>query len=596
MSLLFDRLCENRGYDAQFFDDIFSAEHSFPMHVDALAHQLYMYRLSYELIVVLTDFDLDGICAGVIAYGGLSELGFNVSLYCPDTTKGYGFNRDTIDDLVSKFPKVKAILTGDVGISCKAGIARAKELGLDIFVTDHHIGSHDTGADVTVDPNCPEEEGFGSYPFVCGSVVMYDVLHYYAEHYTQNPGYSMQQIDRLRAFAGFATVSDSMPVYHENRDFIKDAVSMCQFLYGQKSLEFLDSMRKTFGSPVYQRMFYGLYEVLRAFDEAGKFLNVWSIDEDFFGFYLAPAFNSIKRMEYDVNLAYSIFFGGTDEAKRCIRELLALNEQRKELVEQKLLEISETEQPWAPYAYLTDAPGGIRGLLAQKLMNPAIGPVLVLEKESDGVYRGSGRSPEWYPFLDTSGNGPKGAWGAAGHNPAFGVHVDSDEALNAFVMHIDTMVTMLKPSDEELEFVPDFVIGTVGECDSDIDVDNFKAFLHDVRLCRPFGPGFPKHQALLRFRSSEAAWMLLGEEKNHVKLMLPGGLQVLCFHQGEPFHGNIQLEYLPEVIEVVGGLSYNEFRGVTSVQFMGTFMTDIFENYPDEPIVEADGEGIVIRE
>ena len=41
MSLLFDKLCENRGYDARFFDDIFSSEHGLPMNVDVLAHRLY---------------------------------------------------------------------------------------------------------------------------------------------------------------------------------------------------------------------------------------------------------------------------------------------------------------------------------------------------------------------------------------------------------------------------------------------------------------------------------------------------------------------------------------------------------------------------
>lgn len=590
MSLLFDKLCENRGYDVRFFDDIFSSEHGLPMNVDVLAHRLYEYRLSLDQIVILTDFDLDGICAGVIAYGGLAELGFNVSLYRPDTRLGYGFTAYTIDDLVAMYPNVRAILTGDVGISCLSGIQRAKDLGLEIFVTDHHLGSLDTGADITVDPNAVEESDTDSYPLVCGSVVMYTILRYYAEHYTKCPGFVIQQIDRLRVFAGLATVSDSMPVYYENRNFIKDAVSMCQFLYSGKSLDVVNMIP---GCDVYRRMFFGLYEILAAFDEAGKFQSVWSIDEDFFGYYIAPMFNSIKRMSYDVNLAYSVFFGGTEIAKQSVEKLFQLNDARKALVAQKYAELFEIDQPWESYVYITDAPVGVRGLLAQKLLDSEFGPVLVLAKDSDGVYRGSGRSPEWYPYLELSGVDEQDRWGAAGHNPAFGVYVQDEDALTELVAHLCTTVAQVKPNAENLKFVPDFVVGTVGKCDSDLDIAHFKSFLRDVRLCRPFGPGFPSPQILLRFRSSEAAWMLLGSESQHVKLLLPGGLPLLCFNQGVGFCGTIHLDKLPDVIEVVGALSYNEFNGSVSVQFIGTFLTDIFADYD---VDFADNKGDVVHE
>lgn len=594
MCFLFDKMCENRGYAPDFFEKMSVCDHPLPKNIDVLARKLYDYRIEDKLIVVLTDFDLDGICAGVIAYSGLAELGFRVSLYRLDTRLGYGFDAYTIDDLLREFPDVSGIITGDVGISCLSGIKRAHELGLEIFVTDHHIGSLSTGADVTVDPNTPEDPD--SYSYICGSVVMYYLLHYYAEHYVQNPAFALQQIDRLRAFAGFATVSDSMPVYHENREFIRDAMTMCQFIY---SGPVESTVALIPGCDTYRRVFFGLYEVLSAFHDMNKFTNVWQIDEDFFGFYLAPMFNSLKRLEQDVGLAYSIFFGGSEVARESVQKLLYLNDIRKELVVKSMgdIHVSEDrgEQPWAPYIYLTDAPGGIRGLLAQQLLaeHDHAHPVLVVAQTNFDEYNGSGRSPVWYPYLDMAGFDPDDRWSAEGHNPAFGVCVRDSDAMDALYQFLRSTVDDLRPDEEELKFVPDFVIDTTGNGDTGIDISAFREFLHQVKLCKPFGNGFPKHQVLLRFRSSEAAWMLLGSEGEHVKMVLPGGLQVLCFRQGEGFHGKIVIDDLPDVVEIVGGLSYNEFNGVTTVQFMGSFVTDLFDTQVS--VVDQDKEqGIVM--
>ena len=94
MNRLLEKTFENRGYASDFLDDILTCNHSIPFGTDILCNYLDSYRQSQDLIVLLTDFDFDGICSGVIGLAGLAELGFNVALYLPDVSKGYGFDKD----------------------------------------------------------------------------------------------------------------------------------------------------------------------------------------------------------------------------------------------------------------------------------------------------------------------------------------------------------------------------------------------------------------------------------------------------------------------------------------------------------------------
>ncbi len=566
MNVLLEKLFENRHYSGNFFNEIVQCNHKIPANIDILCEKLHKYRLSGEQVVVLTDFDFDGICSGVIGFGGLAELGFNVAIYMPSTTDGYGFSSDTIDDLLSQFPDCKAILTGDVGITCYGGIAHARDLGIDMFVTDHHKGFGDAGATVAVDPQRPEDTE--AYPFSCGAAVMYYTLHYYAEHFADMPFYMMQQIDRLRVFAGFGTVSDSMPVYYENRELINDAISICKFLYADGNPEFV---RMITGCDVYRRIFYGLYVMLDCFSDCKKLKDAFKFDESFIGYYIAPAFNSVKRLGEDISIVYTVFFGGPANAKPAMKQVMKLNEIRKEMVKEKMLDLYSVQQPWAPYIYITDALPGICGLLAQNVMSVTGEPSLVLYGCEDGSYQGSGRSPMWYPFLDIAGHDPEERWYPAGHNPAFGIGVDDEACMDALFDFLKDTVVKNKPSEDELRFVPDFVLSTVGDGDCGLDIDVLHGFLHELEMCKPFGNGFPEHKFLLRFRSDECSWRLMGDDKDHVKVVLPGGVTLVCFNQGTLFPGKIYESDLPEIVEVVGSLSYNDFNNVSTIQIIGFF-------------------------
>lgn len=573
MNFLLQRTFENRGYPSDFFDSYFSGGHVLPEHIDTLCGRLSSYQKEQKLLVLLTDFDMDGIMCGVTGYAGFCELGFRVVLWLPDV-RCYGFTASTIDEIVKMYPDVSGILTGDVGITCFDGVSYAKQLGLDVFVTDHHKPKASLpAADVIVDPYLGDQTD--AFPNICGANVLYQVLRYYAEYFMIPSGHYVSQIERLRLFAGLGTMSDSMPLYHENRSMVQDSVLLARFLWGDghgRMLSYLD------GCPAYRLAFYGFYQVLRAFHRRKKFSDLESLNETFFAYYIAPCFNSIKRMEGNLSDAYDVFFGSGTVAERAVERLLSLTERRKRSVKKYLDEIVNTPQPWAPYVYITDAPSGLRGLLAQDLLSERGEPVFVVAQEGS-EYAGSGRCPSWFPFLSCGFREDVPmqfqSWWAAGHPTAFGFGISDEAALDDFVVFLKQQISKLKPPEEELVFHPDYLISTFGDGDTDVDRSLFSEFLFELSHLHPFGSGFPEPEGRICFsRRDVESVFVMGSDFNHIKFQLTSGITVICFFQAELFspdkYHKVSVSSLPGRIEVTGKLGYNVFRGRRTIQFVGS--------------------------
>ncbi len=574
-SHLLEHMFAVRGYDEEFLRGLDVADADpYPVHTDdavALLHELHERKAK---ITFLPDFDMDGIMSGVIGMAGLAELSFYVDLFIPDPKEGYGFNAKTVDRLVATHPGTEAIVTADVGVSCLEGVHRAKELGLAVIVTDHHLprGMDDGSvalpeADVIVDPMVEATDGFQRQ--ICGACVIYRVLEAYARKYGDI--HTVSQIRRLRVFAGIGTVSDGMPMLYGNRQMVRDAISISRLVYADSSHFVIDNLT---GHPAYRKAFAGLHQILSQFAEAGKLSDASDIDEEFFGFYLAPTFNSVKRMGADMSRAFGVFFGNDPkgDAEECFR----LNGERKVLTEQYTQAIREAAvHPYAPYFYETDAPAGLIGLLAARFLDTSKGPCIVAAKRVDPrtgetVWQGSGRSPAWYPIMSRMG-GYRPAHAdefiLAGHQGACGFSIHEDD-LEDFLAALKADVTdVLSRVDPDM-FVwkPDLVISTDGTGDTGIDIVEFLELMDDMRQFRPFGPGFEAPTMALRFDPWAADWSLIGSAKQHLKLVLPYGLVVLCWNQAQLLD---EKKAKTEPVTVIGKLSLHDFRGVKTVQFIG---------------------------
>lgn len=574
MNRLLSLFFQKRGYDAAFLDEIEQCNHPEPTHIDEMCDMLRKYHDEGTQIALLTDFDMDGLMSGVVGYAGLKELGFNVMLAYPDVATGYGFDASEIDSIKKQYPEATVLMTGDVGITAYDGVARARALGMDVLVTDHHIPKTESvDANVIVDPQFPDDP---AYSGICGAHVMYRVLHRYAERYATDPGFACSQIDRLRVFAGFGTISDSMPMLYENRQLVKDTLYICRSIYNDGSMRVVDTIA---GCEAYRRAFAGLHILLSTFVRHKGF-DINTIQEDFIGFYAAPTFNSIKRLSGTVETAYKVFFGSRDEANTCMEALMDMNEERKERVESTYAEMCRQPSQYAPFLHIVETTPGLCGLLAQKVCEQSGYPSVVVIKTDKG-YRGSGRSPEWYPFL-TNANGHPG-WEAAGHEGAFGIRFQDKSALEAFVAFIRMDVEKKKPAPEMFEKQPDFVISTLGDGDTNIDISLFMDFLDELSPFHPFGPGFEAPNIILRFDPQKSCKWSLFDNGKHIRARLSRGFNLVCFNQGHYFDSEIDSTQFGDEIEVAGQLALNTFNGKTTVQFLGTLPEDMLEEYQSTP-------------
>ena len=552
MNQLIAKTFENRGYSTEFLLDMNNSLHKPLMDIDAMCQELHYIKTNGLNITVLPDFDTDGIMSGVIGLAGLAELGFNVSLFIPDTSEGYGFDERTIDKLMSNYPNTQAIISCDVGITCHSGIKRAKDLGLKVLITDHHIEKEKCEGDVVVNPmRCDETY---EHPFICGAYVFYQVLKRYAQLYAN--AFAVEQIRRLRVFAGIGTVSDIMPVLYENRKLLKDSICISRLMYSNGNSIIIKHM---IGNEIYRRAFYGLHCFYKMLASYGKISDTKSIDEDLYGFYVAPIFNSVKRMDGDMSRAFGVFFGGSPSEDA--EYLYNLNIKRKSAVDQYMTDLFTHKQPYAPLVYITDAPKGILGLIANSILNRDEKPVIVVNVDGD-IISGSGRSPEWFPFMSTA---VECGFEAAGHNAAFGIHFNGVEELERFINIITERIESTLETVSLTPFKPDFVISVDSKGDTGIDIDLFDDYLYEIDYYKPFGKSFPAPCIKLTFEAKSATVFTLGSNKQHVKFSLPYGFDVLCWNQAE----RLSEFSNAHSFEILGHLSKNEYNDLTTMQFIG---------------------------
>ena len=156
-----------------------------------------------EEIVVFGDYDVDGVTATAILLTYLRKQGAKVSFYIPDRHgEGYGLNLSAVEQIAAQ---AKLLITVDCGITCPVEVARARELGMRVVVTDHHqLGPQIPDCEAVLNPL------LGDYPFrrLCGAGVAFKLV--------QALG-GMEAIEPLWELAAMATIADIVPLLDENR-------------------------------------------------------------------------------------------------------------------------------------------------------------------------------------------------------------------------------------------------------------------------------------------------------------------------------------------------------------------------------------------
>lgn len=318
-----------------------------------------------EKIIVFGDYDVDGMTSSCVMYEYLKSIGAEVGVYIPGRLdEGYGLNIPALKSFADD--GVRLVITVDCGVTAVEEAVRAKELGIDLIITDHHeCKSALPDAVAVVDPkrqDCP-------YPNknLAGVGVAFKTICALAG--TENVPELMATYGEL---AALGTIADVVPICGENR------------ILTHLGLEQLKNTERP-----------GLQHLLH---ETG--LDTKRITTGAIGFSLAPRLNAAGRMGRP---ELSVALLGTrdpQEASQIAAELHELNEERRGLVsriyDEALAMAEGIEGPLILSSH--DWYQGVMGIVAARIAEVKMVPTITICLDSNGVGRGSCRSYGGFPL------------------------------------------------------------------------------------------------------------------------------------------------------------------------------------------------------
>lgn len=329
-------------------------------------------------IMIVGDYDVDGVCATFILYDSLMKLSADVTYYIPDRfTDGYGINNNIIDFAINE--KVNLIITCDNGIASGEQITYAKENDIDVIVTDHHdIANIPVDALAVIDPKRDDVET--KYPFaeICGAVVAMKLMIRYYELFMNDMEYIL---DTYLEFATIATISDIMPLVNENHIIAKLGLKK---VVDTKNLGLKKMIEKA-----------GLLNV-------DKKITAYHV-----GFIIGPLINAAGRMK-NANEAIKLFISkDAAEIEELTSKLQELNAERKEMTENGTkLAISKIESTYKDdkvYVIYVEGLGEqVAGIVAGRIKDKYNKPTIILtDTTEDLVAKASCRSIEAYDMFSS---------------------------------------------------------------------------------------------------------------------------------------------------------------------------------------------------
>ncbi len=401
-------------------------------------------------ICVHGDYDVDGICATVLAVLVLRELGADVEWHLPSRfDEGYGVSGQTLERLAEE--GCGLVLTVDCGITAVEEVRRARELGLDVVVTDHHRPGEEL-------PDCPiVATRPSSYPFqeLCGTGVVYKLGQALL-------GADADALRRHLDLVGLATIADVVPLVGENRSL---------------TIAGLRALART------QK------PGLRALMKVAR-VDPATVDSGQVGFRLAPRINAAGRLGHPGAALRLLLTDDKDEAKALANRLEDLNRDRQAVEDRILRAAIDQVESWPEakrrrHAYVVwgeDWHEGVIGIVASRLVERYHRPV-VLIAGTDGLWKGSGRSIPAFDLHAALGACAELLERFGGHRAAAGLSILPDR-LEAFA---DSFAAQAEGTLADEDLVPTTVVDAVIPRDTKLTLD----LCEELRQLAPFGLGNP---------------------------------------------------------------------------------------------------------
>lgn len=377
---LSDRLLKARNIPddpSDFFNPTFSRYRQSPWDLNDMEKavtRIIQAIENEEKIMIFGDYDADGVCSSFSLYKFFKRfLQYkNISIRLPHRLDdGYGIKSYHLDQIKELW--VQLVITVDNGITAVEEAEHAKNIGIDLLITDHHKQIDQIpDAVAVVNPQISENYRFKE---ISGTTVVFKLIHALTERLIEDKKTKDKIFHYFMPLVTIATVADCMPLLDENRLLVKYGLACInQKKWVPRSIQwFLDS------------------------------LNIkWPLETQHISFMIAPRLNAGGRVETPYESLYSIMYTGEKQAEY-LKNLDKLNDQRRKMQDNIAKEAEELMDPQDPVIIVWNENfhEGIIGIVAGRLADKYNKPTIVYsENQETGFAVASLRSPEYASVID----------------------------------------------------------------------------------------------------------------------------------------------------------------------------------------------------
>ena len=462
-----------------------------------------------EKVVIYSDYDADGICGTAILWETLYDLGADVLPYVPHRIKeGYGLSKEAISELAKK--KVKLIITVDHGVAAVDQVDHAKDLGIDVIVTDHHI----------LPKKLPKAVALVHSTDLCGAGVAWRLAYEIAEKLKLS--YRENLIEKLE-LASIATVADLVPLLGANRAIVKLG---------------LEKISKT-SRP-------GLQALIRETSISGQ-IGTFEI-----GHIIAPRINAMGRIEHAIDALRLICAKNQDQAASLARLLCKTNTKRQDLTSKIIQEAKVMVNGESPIGVISHPNWheGIIGLVAARLMEIHNKPMIVIS-QGETFSKGSARSVAGFNIVEAISKSSNLVLNVGGHPMAAGFTIET--------CHIQSFSDSINYYAKGKLSVESLARKLSIECELQLD-DISRNTLEIIDEFEPFGVGNREPLFLTKGMLVEDV-RCVGQKNDHLKLQIDG-FSAIGFNMGE-FRSQIRPGYS---VDAVYTLAEDRYNGNNAIQ------------------------------
>ena len=496
-------------------------------------------------IIIVGDFDADGATSTSVCILALRAMGYqNVDFLVPNRFDfGYGLSVPIVDEAAKQ--RAEVIVTVDNGISCIDGVTHAKSLGMQVVVTDHHLpGDVLPPADAIVNPNQPGCE-FPSKNLAGVGVAFYIMLALKAELQQQGhferAGLAPPNLASLLDIVAVGTVADVVVLDKNNRILVHQGLQRIRAGKCRPGIK-------------------ALVEVANR-----DCAHLTSTD---LGFVVGPRLNAAGRLDDMSQGIACLLEDETIQARMIAAELDALNKERREIetgmkaqaetvLEQMAL--NEGDMPSALVVYREDFHQGVIGIVAGRLKEKYLKPVIAFAHQDDEIIKGSARSIPGVHIRDVldevNTRYPGVIEKFGGHAMAAGLSLPVAKLQDFERAFVDIARAHMAKLDGNHALLSDGDLSSKELC---------LPFAHLLRQAGPFGQGF--ESPLFDGEFALLDQRLVGQK--HLKMVLKSD----GANEVDAIAFNVDLKSWPNAmvkrVHIAYRLDINVFRGQETVQLI----------------------------